>query len=591
MKPIKVLVCLLFLIPFLTIGQIKKNQKKPYSYSELSDSFFKYENNTKLQLTYADLYLKKAVEEKNDIEIATAYDFFSMVYAPIDSKKALFYLDKSIYYSKGKNDSFYPMNSYWSKAVILANQDKVEEAIDNLKKAEELAKKNNGSFYYAIKLNIGKIKSERLGEVEEAIMIYRDCHNFYKKDENKKTFSKFYRQTLFSMADAHKALKNTDSASFYNRLGYINSERNNDEYFKNFFILNEGANLIEKKEYKTALDSINKAYPYIKKNADLLNIMASYYYYGKAYEGIGNVKQAVINYSKIDSIYQKSKKIMPEIVNGYPFLIEYYKTKGVKEKQLHFTTTYMEIEHDFQKKYKQFYNSIVKKYEIPSLIAYKTKEINSITLLYRIVLFCLLLVTLVAIYQFYKRRVYKIRFNKLIQSLENKADFSPNLVSDIEKDSEINRDNLISEHQNYEQISPYQKSEIYSQDDSIDLNISKELIDELLERLSVFEKELHYLKSGITVQNLAKDYGTNVKYLSKVVNYYKGKPFIHYVNDLRIEYAVLKLKEDKLYRQFTIEALSKEFGFHSKDSFTTAFHKKTGLKPLFFIQQLVTQNI
>ena len=109
--------------------------------------------------------------------------------------------------------------------------------------------------------------------------------------------------------------------------------------------------------------------------------------------------------------------------------------------------------------------------------------------------------------------------------------------------------------------------------------------------MNAFEKEEHYLKSGITVQNLAKDYGTNVKYLSKVVNCYKGKPFVHYVNDLRIEYAVLKLKEDKLYRQFTIEALSKEFGFHSKDSFMTAFHKKTGLKPLFFIQQLVNQNI
>lgn len=514
-----------------------------------------------------------------------------MVYAPTDSKKALFYIDKSIHYSQGENDSFYPMNSYWSKAVILTNQDKVEEAIDNLKKAEELAKKNNGSFYYAIKLNIGKIKSERLGEVEEAITIYRECHNFYKKEFNKKTFPNFYIRTLFSMAEAHKILKNTDSTSYYNRLGYTNAKQNKDEYYKNLFILNEGANLIVKKQYLTALDSINKAFPYIKNKANSLNIMASYYYYGKAYEGIGNIKQAVNNYSKIDSIYKKSKKIVPEFVQGYPFLIQYYERIGIKEQQLYFTTTYLEIEHDFQKKYKQSYNSIVKKYEIPNLIANKTKEIDSITLLYRIVLFCLLLVTLVAIYQFYKRRVYKIRFKKLIQNIENKTEVSPSLVSNVEDNSKISHDELISEYHNYEQISPNHKPEIYSQDDSIDLNISKELINELLERLSIFEKEYHYLKSGITVQNLAKDYGTNVKYLSKVVNHYKGKPFIHYVNDLRIEYAVLKLKEDKLYRQFTIEALSKEFGFHSKDSFSTAFHKKTGLKPIFFIQQLVTQNI
>lgn len=76
MRPIKVLACLLFLIPFLTSGQIKKTAKKSYTYNELSELFFEYESNRKLQLNYADLYLKKAIEEKNNIEIATAYDFF-----------------------------------------------------------------------------------------------------------------------------------------------------------------------------------------------------------------------------------------------------------------------------------------------------------------------------------------------------------------------------------------------------------------------------------------------------------------------------------------------------------------------------------
>lgn len=585
MKIFKPLTWGLLLFSYIVFGQLKNTDFRKLSYSDLSDSFFDNEENTTKQLFYASLYLKKAIVEKKDIEIATAYDFFSMVYAPIDSKKALFYIDKSIYYSKGKNDSFYPMNSYWNKVVILANQDQVEEAIDNLKKAEELAKKNNNSFYFAIKLNLGKIKSERLGEVKEAIKIYRECHNFYKKEVNKRTFSNFYRQTLFSMADAHKTLKNTDSASFYNRLGYTNSKQNNDEYFKNFFALNEGANLIVKGKYLVAIDSLNKVFPYIRQKADFLNVMATYYYYGKAYEGMGNDRLAVVNYKKIDSIYQKRKKIMPEIVHGYPFLIEYYKTKGIKEQQLHYTTTYMEIEHDFQKKYKQFYSSIIKKYEIPNLLADKTKQIDTITLLLRVVLFCLLIVSLIAFYQFYKRRVYKARFDKIIDDIDIKRKQNLNYSTSFQND-EIDYDMGFIDENSTATTNTIQNHEENTTKEVNDLNISKELVKELIERLSVFEREKHYLKSGITIQNLAKDYGTNVKYLSKVVNYFKGRSFIQYVNDLRIDYAVKSLKEDKMKRKYTMHALSVEFGFNNSESFSTAFYKKTGIKPSFFIKEL-----
>ncbi len=140
----------------------------------------------------------------------------------------------------------------------------------------------------------------------------------------------------------------------------------------------------------------------------------------------------------------------------------------------------------------------------------------------------------------------------------------------------------------------YDSNEIdieYTINSNFDLTISKELIDDLLEKLSNFESEDHYLRPGITIQNLAKEYGTNVKYLSKIINYYKGKAFIQYVNDLRIEYAILRLQENKFLRKYTVEALAKEFGFNSKDSFSNAFYKKTGIKPVFFVQELIKQNL
>ncbi|WP_367221920.1 helix-turn-helix domain-containing protein [Flavobacterium sp.] len=71
-----------------------------------------------------------------------------------------------------------------------------------------------------------------------------------------------------------------------------------------------------------------------------------------------------------------------------------------------------------------------------------------------------------------------------------------------------------------------------------------------------------------------------------MVNEYKNKTFVNYINDLRIEYAVLNLQESKIARKFTLQALAIEYGFNTAESFSTAFFKKTGLKPSYFIKEL-----
>ena len=66
---------------------------------------------------------------------------------------------------------------------------------------------------------------------------------------------------------------------------------------------------------------------------------------GKAYEGLGNDKLALINYKKVDSIYQRDKKIMtPEFTDGYLYIIKYYKSLGDKTNQLKYLTNYMTID-------------------------------------------------------------------------------------------------------------------------------------------------------------------------------------------------------------------------------------------------------
>ena len=70
--------------------------------------------------------------------------------------------------------------------------------------------------------------------------------------------------------------------------------------------------------------------------------------------------------------------------------------------------------------------------------------------------------------------------------------------------------------------------------------------------------------------------------MSKIINYYKGENFSSYLNNLRIDYAINKLTTDKQYMKYTIQAIANETGFNSSESFSTAFYKKTGIKPSYF---------
>ena len=108
----------------------------------------------------------------------------------------------------------------------------------------------------------------------------------------------------------------------------------------------------------------------------------------------------------------------------------------------------------------------------------------------------------------------------------------------------------------------------------------------MLEKLALFEKDDAFLEKTITIQNTAVKLNTNTKYLSKVINENKGKTFVSYINDLRVEYAITQLQVQPKLRNFTIQALANEFGFNSAESFSSAFYKKHKIKPTYFIKEL-----
>ncbi|MBF03062.1 MAG: hypothetical protein CMP76_07165 [Flavobacterium sp.] len=555
-----ILFSLLFLFQ-LSSGQVSEMDLKKMSYDELKKGFLQNSKDLKLQRKFSDLYLLKAKFENNDSLRPKGYYMKSLT---SDSYESIKYLDSVILYSKKVNNIKDLKIAYFEKANKLDNTRDFGKAIETYINLENLSKKTNDTnYFYEAKFSIALIKSEDMGEIAEALKLYKECYSFYKRNkEKKKKYYATYLNLTFAIADAHRALTQLDSSSYYNKLGYKESIKNNNERLKGCFILNEGATLCLKKNYNAAIDSINKALPIMVNFDNKMNQIASYYYYGKSYEGLNKKDTATIYYEKIDSIHKQIKYINLEFVDGYRYLINYYKEKGNTEKQLTYLNTLMSIDSIFQVNYKGLSKKLSKEYDIPNLIREKEtiiNELNSTNKKNNWILIILIIITILCLIFIYKQQKLKKEYKKRFQKLMLEK-------SDFEKNNKISDINIIRENNN-STIS-----------DEISSNISKQLFS--------FENRKEFLKANITIQSLSKIFNTNSKYLSVVINSEKGKSFSNYINDLRVDFIIEELKNNKALRKFTIAAIAEEAGFNTAESFSKAFFKRTGIKPSYFIKEI-----
>ena len=109
---------------------------------------------------------------------------------------------------------------------------------------------------------------------------------------------------------------------------------------------------------------------------------------------------------------------------------------------------------------------------------------------------------------------------------------------------------------------------------------------ELLEKLNEFEVSHDYLDKNMSFSVLVGQLGTNAKYLSHIIKNHKNKDYNTYINELRIQYIVDKLRTDPEYLNYKISYLAEESGFSSHSKFSANFKRMVNLSPSEFIDSL-----
>ncbi|CAL2081168.1 helix-turn-helix transcriptional regulator [Tenacibaculum sp. 190524A02b] len=497
--------------------------------------------------------LLKAKENNDSIKIAKGFYFKAL--ANSHDQGSLVYLDSLITQTKHWENSNFPAKAYLQKGIQLYYLYRNKEALNSLLLASEKFERDKNQFgkvqtlhYIALLKGVAKQYEESLEILEKNIL-------FFEEGNNKTKYENQYLKSLFALVPFYNRLDKLDLAEKINKEGIKKSKELKNDIYPHF-LMSYGTTFLRKGNPELAIDSIKKGVSLVK-------------YKKKAYcAGLLRVDECLKLLGekdnkyllKIDSTYNVEPQVVFYAKEANQKLYNYYKEKNDLEKQLITVEKLLKIDSLLAEK-NQLREVLLKKYQIPNLLNEKENLISKLekekgfesqkSIL--LIIVCLILVVLIISFV-QKNQRNKKRYNELILSLEKEK--VP--VKDTKKEI----------------------------DASVSIGVSEEIVTSILEKLTSFEEKEKFVQKSYTLSSLAKELKTNSSYLSKVINSSKGTNFSNYINNLKIDYSVNRLKNDKKFRSYTITAIAKESGFNTAQSFTKAFQKKTGLYPSYFIKQL-----
>lgn len=547
---------------------IEKNNLRQRTYEELEKEFYSNrvgEGNSK---SIAQSYLKKAKSEKAANHIAEGY---VMLHFAEDLPNALKYLDSLQYITKNSKENTYPARIYLLRGNLYSKNDNLQSAFNNyilgLKYAKEKGNKRQIAMAH---ISIAHLNNY-IGKHAETAKVLR--HYAYDTDymnEDEKNSLKL------NLADAYIEINKMDSAYVLIEDGLLDSKKNKDvyRYHQNLGLL--GYYHLHSRNYQKAIDGLLECekYFFTNHNGSKRNQNYTLLYLGKSYAGLQEKEKAVGFFRKIDSLVLKTNYIYPELRDVYTYLIDYYKENGDKEKQLYYVDRFLKVDQVLDMQFRYISRELPRRYDTPELQQEKESITNELTKrksLFYIVLSLLLISHLLFINVYFKYKKSEKNYKKIAQDLIQSV--NENRVgkkNDGEIEKEISSEPLLTENT----------------EDKTSRTVSEDIARNILHELEIFENNDQFLNKGITLGSLAKKIKTNSKYLSEIINTYKGKNFATYLNDLRIDYAISRLANDKKFRSYKIPFIAEELGYNNEQAFTLAFKKRTGTPLSIYLKEI-----
>ncbi|MEM6684869.1 MAG: helix-turn-helix domain-containing protein [Bacteroidota bacterium] len=519
-------------------------------------------NTTKNITPYIDALLNAAKAQKDTSFIAQSYYLKHRIYRKFKSyANAHSTIDSAIVFAQlSKKDSL--LGSFFhAKGATFYIESKYTEALDFYLKAYDVMRITGTiSNRLTLEFDIATIKL-KVGKTTEALAKFDKIINSYDSLINIKSDSRFLKIRFAKMLN-NTAKSYTDVVMYDRAIAlYTKSLQlsTSTDYLSGKCIAIGGTGNVytAQKQYEKALEKLDEALT-ISTSHKELHLITPFLWLdkGKCLFGLEKFEDALQYFAQTDQMIQEKELNFVGLDETYQWLAKTYVKLGNHEKATEVYDQYIERKDLSTDRRFELYKTIFEEYDLKN-VEYRADKAEETSNLFKnyfsqaIVAIVLVVIGAILFFVYYRNRqkVKLAKFHSVIEALKEKE------VSTLD-------------------VSP--KGYV----------LSDEKAAKILDNLAKLEAKLFFLDKKYNLSTLAKKCNTNSSYLSKVINQYKKKTFSEYMIDMRIDYVLNALKDDKKLRSYTIQSIAEEIGFKKSESFAKAFKKRTGFNPSYYIKSL-----
>ena len=512
-------------------------------------------------------YINKAKKEKDKRKEWLGIEALGNSYLnhrELDNSQEQF--EKALQFAEENEFDEFIIRSYILGAQIQLGAPNASKALAYLNKALAHAEKTNNDYWKENVLMFISSILQMSGEAEKAIEIKKSSIKHYKNKPLDSTFTEERKNDmlLYSysvLSNAYLKVDQVDSAKQY--VALMDNLISEKDSCKLRTLLNARAEIyFYEKKYTSAKENFRKASQLCNIDMPLMDLQITYDL-GKVAHGQGNFQEAINLFQRGLDNYEVTPAEEGYMDDYYKLLADSYKETGDFERANYYFEKYITSTSEFNKikndikestraqEIKEFRN------ELESLESEKNKKETYLNYLF-LGASVIILILLFFLLRFYKtKKENEAKFETLLAKI-NVAEKPEDIIDT--KDEDLDEKNTT--------------------------DVPEETKQQILDGLKKLENQEYFLKQDCNSYNVAKKINTNTSYLSKVINSHFGKNFNTYINDLRINYTIVRLKNDVIFRSYSIQAIAEEVGYKSADSFTKYFKRDTGLNPSFYIKEL-----
>tara|TARA_Y100001933_G_scaffold172174_2_gene170344 strand:+ start:41666 stop:43399 length:1734 start_codon:yes stop_codon:yes gene_type:complete len=573
----------------LTVNLFGQVENQPdtlskYSLDELWDlSYYALDGTDTVKIrAYCNEFLKRAKEKESKWATINAYDYMTWAYPNL----ALEYNDSIIQLTKDRPRGHYPAQGHLGKANYYQENWMPNKALIEYAKTMLVAQEQGcNDHIFQAKLGVASLRGQ-WGDYWQALEIYKECLDFAEKEPDYISYhdmKSLYMDIALAYFDNKEHLLASEFIEKGKKLAL--SHKDSSFYYKLLSI--GGYNDVVDGRLFRGLDSLKKAEPHRTNRSFGIN----QYYQGIALLKLDREEEAVEKFKKMDSLYEANGDEYRELQDALRILIDVSREAENQKRLNSLASKAIYVDSVISSRSASFRKTAFTEYDLPKFLDQRTVFMKKLVQQKWVIIIIAFLLLISVVWGYNNRRkklLFEERYKKIMESQVNyeHSILGKNRQRDLGEESLGSANDFENETQETTFFGLLDhKDEEPSETSSGPSEITIEVI---LMRLKKFEEDLGFLDSEVSLNSLAKDIGTNHKYLSMIVNESKGQDFRNYLKDLRITTAINTIKSNRDLTKLSIAELAEKFGFRSPDSFARAFKWKTKITPSKFIKKLAS---